>query len=339
MKPIAQPMSNSARLSRGVRVMFRTMRPRRDDLTLPEIHKTPAGDEYHAYYPRGKALRTVVLIYGMTIDGERDGRLLKFARACANAGLRVIVPHLPGLMDFIVAPGDLQRLERILADLQPEKGTRLALTGFSTGGSYALLLAANPTLKEKIGPLVLISPIYDARDVADRLHAPADPPPQNPKEWDQFYWAQYVIAYRNRVRLSLPEAVEEALQIFLSDYDHYQVDVKRVFYNNHIAPYHLSERTDLLYENNDLDLLSARGHLAAVESPVFIMHDAADRVVPPDHSRRMHAELAQRGAAFRQGVLVTPWLSHVVMQTTGSPAELIQFVTYMSELFREDPGR
>jgi len=339
MKTSIYQLGNSERISLGMRVMFRTMRPRRDDLILPEIQHTPAGDEYHVYYPRGKSLRTVVIVYGMTIEGEHDGRLLKFARSCANAGLRVVVPHLPGLMDFIVAPGDLRRLERILSNLEPEKGTGVALIGFSTGGSYALLLAANPDIKDKIGPVILFSPIYDARDVAERLHAPAEPAPQSSKEWDQFYWAQYVIAYRNRARLELSHAVVEALEIFLADYDRHEVEVKRVFYQNHIAPCHLNERKDLLNEGVDLETLSARGHLAAIQSPVFIMHDAADRVVPPDHSRRMHAELAQRGADFRQGILVTPWLSHVVMQKTGSPTELFQFVSFISELFRETPGR
>jgi hypothetical protein len=57
-------------------------------------------------------------------------------------------------------------------------------------------------------------------------------------------------------------------------------------------------------------------------------------VVPPNHSRRMYAELARRGPGFRQEVLITPWLSHVVMQTTGSPAELFQIITFVSELFR-----
>lgn len=334
MKTAGHPMSKSERISRSMRVMFRTMRPRRDDLILPEIQHTTAGDEYHIYYPRGKALRTVILIYGMTIEGAQDGRLIKFAGACANAGLKVVVPHLPGLMDFIVAPGDLQRLERIVDSLKPENGSPLALIGFSTGGSYALLLAANPALRDKIGPVVLFSPIYDARDVAERLHAPADPPPGTPKEWDQFIWAQFVIAHRNRTLLKLSEAEQEALQIFLADYDRFEIAVKHLFYDEHIAPHQLTIRKDLLHEGTDLDALSAHGHLAVVKSPVFILHDAADRVVPPEHSRHMHAELSQRGADFNQGVLITPWLSHVVMQKTGSLTELFQFISYISELFR-----
>jgi hypothetical protein len=72
-----------------------------------------------------------------------------------------------------------------------------------------------------------------------------------------------------------------------------------------------------------------------VTSPlVFILHDSANRVVPPDHSRRIFAELAKRGEGFRQEILITPWFSHVVMKKTGSQAELFQIVSFISGLFR-----
>jgi pimeloyl-ACP methyl ester carboxylesterase len=312
------------------------MRPIRNEIALPEIHHTPSGDEYHIYYPPGKALRTVVIVYGMGLDGEEDRRLIKFARACTNTGLKVVIPHLPGLRNLIVAENDLQRLERILESLPDEK-TGMALIGFSTGGSYALLLAANQTLKHKIGPLILFSPIYDAREVAVRLHAPVDTP-HTPKEWDQFYWAQFVIAYRNRSLLAFNQRTLEALQNFLTNYDRIELEAKHRFYNDVIAPLHLIGREELYFEGPMLDQLSARGHLSTVNSPVIILHDAGDHVVPPDQSLRMHAELSRRGAGFRQEVLVTLWLSHVVLQKTGSPKELMQFVELISELFSNLPA-
>jgi acetyl esterase/lipase len=334
MNSSANFRSSSERLSRGVRLMFRTMRPRHDDLMLPDIHQTAKGYEYHVYYPSGKAIRTLVLIYGMSIAGENDGRLLKFAHACANAGLKVIVPHLPGLMDYRFARNDLERLIEITGLLAQNSREKIGLIGFSTGGSYSLLLAARPNLRDKIGPVVLFSPIYDARDVADRLHTPPNSPPQTPKAWDHFYWMQYFITYRNRKRLNLSDAVQSALKTLLIDWEGFSLEVKRVFYENQILPLHLFGRTDLLDEGAAIEQLSARGQLGSVKSPVFILHDASDLIVPPDHSRRMYAELAQRGAEFRQEILVTPWLSHVMLQNTGSLSELTKIVSFTAELFR-----
>jgi pimeloyl-ACP methyl ester carboxylesterase len=314
------------------------MRPRRDELIAPEVHHTSAGDEYHVFYPRGKALRTVILIYGMAIQGEYDGRLLKFARSCTEAGLKVVIPHLPGLMEFCVAAGDMSRLENILITLGPTEKGRIGLIGFSTGGSYALLLAANTALRDKIAPVVLFSPIYDARDVAERLHAPVDPEPQTSKDWDEFYWGQFVIAFRNRKLLGIPKGVEKTLHTYMIDFVEFNLETKKTFYDRHIAPLQLTGRTDLLNEGQALDLLSARGKLSAVHSPVFILHDASDRVVPPNHSHRMYAELSQRGAGFQQEVLVTHWLSHVEMQKTGSITELFKIISFVSELFRNSPA-
>jgi len=334
MKYPTNSMSAAERISRGVRVLFRAMRPRYDELLLPEIRYTPEGFEYHTYYPRGKAIRTVMLVYGMSLAGEEDTRLLKFVRACVNAGLRVVIPNLPGLRRFVVENGDLQRLNSIATGLSRESTEKIGLVGFSTGGNYSLLLAAQPGLGEKFGPLVLFSPVYDVRDVADRIHRPVDPLPQAPRELDQAYWTQYFIAFRNRGLLGLSKTVQFMLRKLLTDYDNYGLDEKRVFYENYIRPLGLGGRRDLFDEGETLDLLSARGHLSTVSSPVFILHDASDPLVPPDHSRQMYAELALRGAGYRQEVLITAWLSHVVMQTTGSPFELFQIIAFVSELFR-----
>src|SRR5512133_2726263 len=124
--------SNSERLSRSVRMMFRAVRPRRDALVLPSIQQTSRGYEYHVYYPRGKALRTILLIYGMSIDGHNDFRLVKFARACADAGLKVVIPELPGLMNFRFAHEDLHRLIDVTNDVAKDRREELGLIGFST---------------------------------------------------------------------------------------------------------------------------------------------------------------------------------------------------------------
>lgn len=327
-------LSSVERLKRGMRLLLGTVRPKHTDILLPDICISPDGYEYDVYHPRGKALRTVLVVYGMTILGREDVRLVRFARACVDNGLRVIMPHLPGLMDFEISRQDMQRLESIVRCEAAHEQEQLGLVGFSTGGSYSLLLAADPTLRGLLGPIVLFSPIYDIRDVFERLHAVPKEVPKTDKDWDQFIWAQYVIAFRNRNLLELPEAVVDALRILLAEYDEMDIQVKKIFYKNHIQALKLTSRSGLVNEGQVLDQLSARGHLAEVKSPVFILHDATDHLVPPDHTRLMHKELAKRGMGLRQRMLVTLWLSHVIVQTSGNPLELYKMIDYLGELFR-----
>jgi esterase/lipase len=328
-------LSNSERLFRSIRLMARTMRPRRDQLILPEEHRTTKGVEYHVYYPSGKAIRTVLLVYGMTITGENDPRLLKFARACTDVGLKVVIPHLPGLMDFRVKKNDYDRLLDVAGSIAASASQKIGIIGFSTGGSYSLLVGAHSHLHKKIGPIVLFSPIYEIDQVAERLHTPPDPAPETDEEWDQFYWAQFVIAFRNMHRLRLSIDIRAGLGNLLEDYSFYSLDSKRGFYNAHVRPLNLPGRGDLLNEGSVQQMLSARGKLGKVQSPVFILHDADDWIVPPDHSKGIYDELRQRGPGYTQELLVTPWLSHVVLRNTGNPGELVKIVRFVAELFRQ----
>ena len=334
MKIFSSTPGTPERLSRSIRLLFRSMRPNYIELLLAEKHQTAEGYEYDVYHPRTKPIRTVLMIYGMTIGGAEDVRVIKFARACANAGLRVVVPHLPGLTKFLIEPGDMQRLESVAGHLIQENTGKLGLIGFSTGGSYSLLLAARTGLRDRIGPVVLFSPIYDAREVFSYLHSPQETAPITDHDLDGVIWGQFVIAYRNKDILGLTPGVQEALKTLLEDYESYDLKIKQTFYQNHVERHNLTGRSDIISEGSDLELLSARGQLASVIAPVYILHDAADRVVPPDQSRRMYAELARRGGAAHQEILVTPWLSHVVMQTSGSLTELFRIVSFLSELFQ-----
>ncbi len=323
---------NSFPLLKGVQLLAQTVIPTYQDLMLPEQSKTLEGYDYNVYYPRGKAIHTILLIYGMTISGENDTRLLEFAFSCVRAGLKVVIPHLPGLSDYMIDAGDLARLHAVARDLTSGKPEKLGLVGFSTGGSYALLLAADPLLREQISPVLLFSPIYDVRDVFIRLHATLVPH-ASIKERDQLIWSQFVIAYRNRDLLKLSPYALRTIRIILTDFEAYDQDFKNLFFETQIKGLNLSRRDDLVNEGPVLDDLSAKGQLANVKSPVFILHDQTDRVVPPQHSALIHQELAARGNGFTQEILITSILEHVEVKKLNLPRDVLQMAGFLSQLF------
>ena len=327
-------MKNLEYFFRSIYLMYRTMNPTLTNDIVPEVLHTDDGYDYHVFSPIGKSIRTIMIIYGMTIGGPTDARLVKFAKACTEAGLKVIIPDLPGLNNFRIEIGDFQRVTSIGRKLGDTEKNKIGLIGFSTGGSYALLLAGQDEFLNWIGPIVLFSPIYEARLVADRLHAEQDPYHKSEKELDGLYWAKYVIAYRNPILFLQDDEIYKVLQKKLLDYDDLGLDTKREFYEILTNEFHLENKKDLFYEDDVFEKLSAKGNLLTVRSPVFIIHDVSDQIVLPEQSIRMFEELSKRGIGYQQKLLVTQWLSHVVMQKKGSIAELVKFITLLSEIFQ-----
>lgn len=320
-------------ISRGMHLLRGALHPDYADLLIPETYFTREGFEFQVYHPGGRALRTVVLVYGMTILGEEDGHITAFARACASAGLRVIVPVLPGLKRYVVDSEDVFRLKKILDTLLMDVDSKLGVVGLSTGGDYALLLASTPKYCEVFDPVILLSPIYNLREVFERVHALDAPNSQLKEDWDLYYWRQCILAYRNHLVLNISDESEQKLQQLLGDFELTPLSKKRHFFEQYIAPLNLLSRHDLLNEGTLLDQLSIGGRLHNTTSPIYIMHGSSDPVVSPDHSRRIYAELARRGLGFKQKLLVTPWFSHVELQTALNVKELLMILYILGKLF------
>ena len=80
----------------AARLLAKNLGPPRLGL-LPQRHVTPNDQAYDLYESGRSANRTLVLVYGFTMLGERDHRAVRFAQTLASGGFRVAVPVLPGL--------------------------------------------------------------------------------------------------------------------------------------------------------------------------------------------------------------------------------------------------
>lgn len=97
----------------------------------------------------------VLLVPGATPAGLRDRRAIAVAEAYARAGRAVFMPELT-LYDQRFEEHDLDALVNAARGLARREGTggRVALVGFSYGGSFALVAAADPRLEgvlERVG--------------------------------------------------------------------------------------------------------------------------------------------------------------------------------------------
>ncbi len=118
-------------------------RYRRDDETL-------AASLYRPTEPTA-GLPGWVALHGITYRGREHASLDGFARALAGSGAVVLVPDIPEWRALRVAPdAAVSTIEAAVLELDRHPLTapgRLAVIGFSFGGTHALMASTTPTLE------------------------------------------------------------------------------------------------------------------------------------------------------------------------------------------------
>jgi pimeloyl-ACP methyl ester carboxylesterase len=326
----------------GTRLFVRSLQEKPAGDVQPLIGETEQRNSYEVYEPKDGAWKTIVMVYGMGLPGERDPRLNKFAQACLEAGTRVIVPNLSGVKNYRLEESDLVRLIDVLNHIAMLRDTGFVFKGpitivaFSAGASISLSACASAFLNAEIHSLLLFSPLYDIREVWKTLHE-SSVDHRNPKNLDNSLWTQFVIAYRNRTLLGFNETDNKSLEDILRYYDSWiSLKEKLSFYNHVVAPLKLNQRDDLLMEENAFDVLSPKDKLKFVKARVAIIHDATDTVVPPSHGERIVKELKtreNREGAKDAKIVITPLLAHVTVTGGVNVFEVFKLIDMLGEVF------
>jgi acetyl esterase/lipase len=129
-----------------------------------DVRREPAdldGVTGHLYRPGAEA-PAVVLVPGAARRGKDDPRVVRLARAIARAERVVFVPDL-SLAQARFDPVDIDRLVRAVAALRGQPGVRgrVALLGFSVGGSFALVAAADRRISTEVAAVATFGAYFD----------------------------------------------------------------------------------------------------------------------------------------------------------------------------------
>jgi len=84
----------------------------------------------------------VVVLHGLTHNGFDDGRLTPFCRDLAATGFITCSPDLEGLRELDLDETDIERIVRTVAIAHERHGRKVGIIGFSVGGTYGLIAAA-----------------------------------------------------------------------------------------------------------------------------------------------------------------------------------------------------
>ena len=108
----------------------------------------------------------ILFVPGATKRGRGDERVVEAARALARAGRRVFVPELD-LYEKVFRRSDVDRLVDALDVLSETRP--VGVVGFSYGGSFAIIAAANPTVSEDVAFVATFGSYYDLGNVVQGI--------------------------------------------------------------------------------------------------------------------------------------------------------------------------
>lgn len=295
--------------------------------------KTLQGTAYDVYEPSGPTLGTHIMVYGLDYAGEKDPRLVRFARAYVDSGLRVAIPKLPGLKSFAFEIGDMERVGDLISTLHRQYGSPIRITTFSAGAGIALAALSEYALDEEVDLLLMFTPYYSLPELWASLSSTKSSAPINEREWDHFLFGQMALAYRIIESLGLTAAEREEFLNLLEKYCVTSLSEKVEFYDRVLSGKEIPEFGDLSPDEETLEQLSPAGKLSSVSTRVLIIHDPEDLVLPPEHSRHIILELSQRRVSRGERLLVTPLISHVSPRVTLRVFDLLVILDMMGELY------
>lgn len=126
-------------------------------LTRPPLETTGVlrNVEVDLYTPADGTRASLVLVPGAAVLGREEPRLRGLARSLARAGLRVIVPELPGPRRLSLSRADAEILAEVLRGAGTDRSrSPLGIAAVSYGVGPAVIAALEPDLAGKIDFIV-----------------------------------------------------------------------------------------------------------------------------------------------------------------------------------------
>jgi len=318
---------------------IRSMAARSDGTATGHItesrESTSNGIEYDLYESAKTARSTCIVVHGITLQGERDHRLVNFSRALAGCSIRAAAIALPALKTCRFEERDTEAIVELALELHHSTGEKIGIIGFSMGAGIALTAATDPAVSHVIDPLLLFGSHYSLDEVWNSLLEHSVDQPRSEEEWDNYIWLRLVLAYRTMDSLELSEADKHELTELLHSYCFEpSLQKKREFYERALKGIDIDRSLALVAAEGVPPGVSPKGKLSAITGRVLILHDRSDGLISPEQSQRIMAELSCNQAGGPHELCVTPLLSHVTAGSARHFLDIFPILRIMGELFR-----
>jgi dienelactone hydrolase len=314
------------------------------DLQLPLVSGTVRA---RLYTPIArKNAPAIIVLHGVHHLGIDEPRLENFATAMAACGVQVLTPELPDIKDYQVGSNSIATIGESAEWLAREDGGRtVGVMGLSFSGGLSLLAAADPSYQKDIRFVMAVGSQNEMSRVAAYYRTGEDVRPDGTLETlpphdygslvleyehvGEFVPTQDVAAIRAVLRAHLYEdaSAEHAALASLSATQ--AAEAKALMDTSLPATRTALERADERHAD-DMAAVSPHGRLATLKTPVYLLHGAADNIIPSAETEWMAAELPKRSL---KAVLVSPVLSHLDLNGAGpTMVDQLRLVHFFAEV-------
>jgi pimeloyl-ACP methyl ester carboxylesterase len=300
------------------------------------------------YVPRGVAHPAgMVLVHGIHHLGIDEPRLMNFARAAASDGFSVLTPEIAALADYHVDGASISTIGESTAWLQQRLGTGpVTIVGVSFAGGLSLLAACDPRFAPHIRALVLMG-AYDNLGRVTRFLATsqAELPDGRMEPYaahdygaavfvyshlDQFFPASDLAVAHDSLRDWLWEQPKDAQSLFprLSPESRATMEILLARQIGRLRPKLLDA---IQADDSQLSAISPEGKLAALHTPVFLLHGATDDIIPSTESLWLEKEIPK---PYLRAALITSAFSHVDPDKHAVWTDQLRLVEFLAGVLR-----
>jgi pimeloyl-ACP methyl ester carboxylesterase len=266
----------------------------------------------------------MVLVHGIHHLGIDEPRLVNFARASASDGFSVLTPEVAALADYHVDGASIGTIGESSAWLEQRLGTGpVTVVGVSFAGGLSLLAACDPRFAPHIRALVLMGAYDDLGRVVRFLATSQAQFPDGriePYAAHDYGAAVFVYSHMEEFfpRGDLPVAHDalrdwlyekpEAAQALFPRLSPASRATMEILVTRRIAQLRPQLLAAIQADDAQLSAISPQGKLAALRTPVFLLHGATDDIIPSTETLWLEREIPK---PYLREALITPAFSHV----------------------------
>lgn len=243
----------------------------------------------------------VLLVPGATPAGVDDTRVGAVARALARAGRTVFIPELD-LYREQFTEADIERIVAAVEGLAERSGHPVTVAGFSYGGSFALVAAADPRMEGRLARVATLGAYFDLVGVVQAVTTGRSTVGDRVIEWAAHPLAKDVLAART-IEMLRQEDHEPILAALAGQLDADRLAPDARALHDLLAntdPWRTPELAERLPSpvRSLIERFSPSELADQITVPVLAMHSTDDPLVP-------HAELFRLEAAMPSADTVT----------------------------------